>query len=130
VIHSLTPLLNVADCARSAAFYVDLLGFEILDRFDEDGVLHWAWLSSGDAQLMINAQSASDPAARAARPDYRDVVLYFQADDAGALHAALRREGVEVTDLTEEMYGVVEFRLRDPDGYELAFTTPVETDEP
>jgi catechol 2,3-dioxygenase-like lactoylglutathione lyase family enzyme len=40
----ITPLLEVYDMRRSVAFYCDILGFEIQQKWEPDGHLHWAML--------------------------------------------------------------------------------------
>jgi catechol 2,3-dioxygenase-like lactoylglutathione lyase family enzyme len=48
---SLIPELSVTDFARSLAFYVSILEFDILYQRPEEG---FAMLTLGDAQLMID----------------------------------------------------------------------------
>ncbi len=120
-LHSLTPLLNVEDAPRAIAFYRDLLGFEVEIAWPEEGPSEWAMLVRGPMRLMLNAPDVgSDSRARHARPSYADALLYFHTDDVAAVHARLSAAGVAVAPITEQMYGR-ELRLRDPDGYELAF---------
>ena len=56
----LVPMTFVTDLERSIAFYGQL-GFEVGNMFTQEGATKptWAWLSSGDAQLML--ATASDP---------------------------------------------------------------------
>ena len=118
----LTPLLNVIDGNRSARFYCDNLGFRIDNQFETDGKLLWAQLSCGPVRIMINA--SSQRRARVARDHaetYDDIVLYFMVDDARALRQTLIEGGCDPGPVTREAYGLDEFTLRDPDGYELAF---------
>jgi uncharacterized glyoxalase superfamily protein PhnB len=122
---TLTPLLNVTDAARSVRFYCQELGFEIDNRFDCDGKLVWAHLSRGPIQLMINA--SGERVARGTRPEaktYDDVVLYFSVSDAHSLQQELRAKGCAPGPVERQDYGLDEFTLRDPDGYELGFGSP------
>jgi len=50
---SMFPSLTASDLTRSLHFYVDGLGFEIVDRSEVDGVLHFAMLKAGSAMLGI-----------------------------------------------------------------------------
>jgi uncharacterized glyoxalase superfamily protein PhnB len=123
---SLTPLLNVDDAARSVRFYCDKLGFEVSNRFESNGKLVWAHISRGPIQMMINASSergARGP--RAGATSYDDVVLYFSVEDVHSLHRDLSAKGCTPDPIERQDYGLDEFTLRDPDGYELGFGSPV-----
>ena len=116
---TLTPLLNVADVAQSVAFYRDL-GFEVTGRFEDAGELVWVSLAAGEARLMLNRKDRITSEQRLARPHYGDLVLYLDVPSAHQMHAELSARGVTVGPVERQAYGVDEFCLRDPDGYELA----------
>ena len=121
----LVPLLNVADVARSLAFYIGHLGFTESNRYEDDGTPIWAALDYGDSSLMLNRPDHTLCDGRAARPSYGDVVLYMMVEDAAALHESLRAAGLAPGPLTREDYGMLEFLVRDPDGYEIAVGAPL-----
>lgn len=123
-IDGLTPLLNVEDVSQSAAFYRDVLGFEIESSFENDARLLWVRISRGPVALMLN-EHGEESTARRSGSRYRNAVLYFAVEDTAELHAKLSSKGFEPGELHDEEYGVREFGLRDPDGYELAFTSPL-----
>ncbi len=125
-LNALAPLLNVEDAERSIRFYVEALQFEIVRQADFDGSVGWAALRHGDITLMINRSGRSDSAARQERPSYGETVFYFYVDSAPDLHRRLKDSGIEVGDVSIEDYGLAEFRLRDPDGYELAFGSEID----
>jgi catechol 2,3-dioxygenase-like lactoylglutathione lyase family enzyme len=116
-------LLNVADIDASLGFWRDLIGFEVVDRFDHEGQTVFASLRSGDVQLMLNARGG-DPAPRRTRPHYTEAVIYLGVESVHDLVAALRARGQDAHDPEPQEYGVDEITLRDPDGYEIAFTSP------
>lgn len=117
----LRPLLNVADTERALGFYGDVLGFEVLDRHPEHGRPVWAALKAGPVQIMLNQPDHAVRVGRVADASYSDVVLYFAVDDARSLHRRLEQLGIPTSPVEHMDYGVWEFTLRDPDGYELAF---------
>ena len=125
-IRTLVPLLNVEDVSRSLSFYRDGLGFEIVAQHDDDDTPIWARLSAGDTEIMLNRPDHANSGGRATRPSYGDVVLYLMVDDAASLHRALGEKGLTVGPLERQAYGVDEFQMRDPDGYEIAIGSPVE----
>lgn len=127
---SLVPLLNVRDVPRSVEFYTNILGFTVLSRSETDGRLTWARLGSGSVELMLNASESTSadeagPARRAAAGSFSDVVLYFEVSDVNALHARLKGFGVTASIPFDTQNGR-EMRVRDFDGYEIAFTSPLE----
>lgn len=119
-ITEMTPLLNVEDADRSIAFYRDTLGFEVVQTFEAEGATVWALLTSGDTKLMINQPDHADSKTRRKAASYGDVVLYCTVESARDRHADLAARGVTMGDVTTEAYGMEEFLLRDPDGYEIA----------
>jgi uncharacterized glyoxalase superfamily protein PhnB len=120
----ITPLLNVEDVERSASFYRDVLGLEIVNSWKDDGRTRWARLARDGLSLMLN-EHGEDSSARRVRPGHRDVVLYVMVDSADSLHQKLVASGHSPGDVHEESYGVRQFACRDPDGYELAITSPI-----
>jgi catechol 2,3-dioxygenase-like lactoylglutathione lyase family enzyme len=122
-IQSCRPLLNVADIDASLAFWRGLIGFEVTQLFAPEGKPMFANLKSGEVQLMLNARGG-DAGARQARPHYTEAVIYLGVDDVHALVRRLRAEGFDAPDPERQIYGVDEICVRDPDGYEIAFTSP------
>ena len=122
-ITSCTPLLNVADVEASLGFWRDLIGLAVTYRHEPDGKLMFASLQSGEARLMLNGRGG-DPAARRARPHYTEAVFNFAVDSVHALVGELRAKGFAAPDPVAEEYGLDEIVIRDPDGYEIAFTSP------
>lgn len=119
-------LLNVADVEASAMWY-GRLGFEIEQKFEaEDGELQWCQIRSGGAVLMLNRQEKISADERRKRPDYGDAVFYITVPDAAVTRQMLLASGIEAPAPETQMYGVLEFRLRDLDGYEIAVGSRVE----
>ena len=107
------PILNVRDVTRSVAFYARL-GFES----------HGAWgdppefciIQRGDVTIGL------DRSEREALPHNQWWECYLYVDDAEALMAEFRAEGIETTDMHRpEDYGCIDFDVTDPDGHRIAF---------
>ena len=114
----LTPMAFVADVARSILFYQQL-GFSVRNTVAPEGEPEpsWAWLTSGDAHLMI--ARASEPVV----PEQQAVLFYLYVDDDVRAHAALSAAGQAVGPITTPFYAPKgEFRVSDPDGYVLMLT--------
>lgn len=105
----LIPMLPVESMPRSVAFY-EKLGFSVENRNDGWG---WAMLQFGECRLMV------DQSINLHRGIPRLGVIYLYPDDIEGYHRSLRDNGLSVPDLDETFYGMVEFRLDDPDGNRL-----------
>lgn len=104
-----TPLLHVADIARSLRFY-ELLGFELIDTEGEP--LNWARMHcEGGAMMFVRAEEPLNPAAQS-------VLFYMYTPDLAALREQLLAAGVRVPPISRPPYMPSgEICLRDPDGY-------------
>jgi catechol 2,3-dioxygenase-like lactoylglutathione lyase family enzyme len=104
--------LRVADCARSAAFYSGMLGFQEIRRFGEDGGVRSVWLRAGEAILML------ETALRGAGADAGSGhVLVFAVDALPAWEERLVADGIAIDDRT-----AYTLYLRDPDGHRVGLT--------
>jgi uncharacterized glyoxalase superfamily protein PhnB len=121
----MVPLINVEDASRSIRFYTETLPFRVIHQAEADGTVIWALLACDSIRLMINQPDGASSAERRSHGTYRDAVLYFHVSDAREVHAALSAAGHAVSAVEIEAYGMEEFTLRDPDGYELAIGSPL-----
>jgi catechol 2,3-dioxygenase-like lactoylglutathione lyase family enzyme len=118
VARALVPYVHVADVRRSIDFYARF-GFAVANSFTPEKGTDpaWAWLTSGDANLMVT---------RASRPvdsTKQGVLFYAYCADVPAMHAALAAAGIPVGEIRTEFYAPHgEFRIEDPDGYVVMMT--------
>ena len=115
---ALVPMVFVADVERSIEFYRHL-GFEVGNTFAAGDATKptWAWLQSGEAQLMLAA--ASHPVVA----EQQRVLFYIYTDDVAAARASLIEAGIGPGEITAPFYAPRgEFRLVDPDGYVVMVT--------
>ena len=123
----LVPELIVSDIARSRAFYIDVLGFEVLWERPEEG---FAYLGREGAELMLD--ELTDRSAERGfligqlePPFGRGINLQIRVSNVEALQAATVRSGAHITlPLEEKWYragekylGNRQFIVADPDGY-------------
>lgn len=114
-IAALTPLLHVQDVTRSIGFYA-ALGFTVRSSVADAGGATpiWAWLTSGDAQLMVAKATAPVVA------DQQAALLYLYCPDVDVFRAELLGKGLMARPVARPFYAPRgEFRLEDPDGYVL-----------
>jgi predicted enzyme related to lactoylglutathione lyase len=117
-LKALTPMVHVADVSRSIKFY-EQLGFELGNTFTPDGSKEatWAWLVSGGAQIMVT--KAGEPVDARAQA----VIFYLYCADVEAMHSHLKALGHDVREIATPFYAPRgEFRVKDPDGYDIMIT--------
>lgn len=140
---SLVPELDVSDLDSSLAFYVGLIGFEVVFQRTHE---RFAYLALSHAELML--RDAAGPGRRfrtapLAPPFGRGVNLQIAVPDVDHIHRAVIEAGLRpVVDLEERWYDVDvvtpagnwnrvgpmqtghrQFVAEDPDGYLLRLVT-------
>jgi catechol 2,3-dioxygenase-like lactoylglutathione lyase family enzyme len=115
-------VLLVDDVARSTDYYRDALGFET-SRW-ETNPEHYGYASRDGCYLHFARFEGARP-----RPNHIEVPpdmfdAYFWVDDVDALHEELTGRGADLLHgPVDQPYGLRDLRVRDPDGYVLAFGT-------
>lgn len=105
----LVPMQPVRSMPDSVAFY-EKLGFVVEARNDAWG---WARLRCGGCELMLDRSiNLHDGIPRIS-------VLYLYPEDVVEFHRQARANGLEIPDLDGTFYGMLEFRIDDPDGNRL-----------
>ncbi|MGK2855631.1 MAG: VOC family protein [Thermoanaerobaculia bacterium] len=106
-----TPLLQVADVARSLRFY-RTLGFEIVDVEGDGDSPGWARVHcEGGAIMFLLAEEPVDPAKQS-------VLFALYTPDLPALRARLLADGLAPSPIRHPDYMPSgELQINDPDGY-------------
>lgn len=116
--------LFVSDLEKSKDFYTRVLDFEI-ERQEPNG---YTAMSSGRAQLALNVRSGrhGDHPIRAEvneRPG-RGVEIVLEVDDVNASCARVQAAGWPLSAaLKKQSWGLTDFRVADPDGYNLRISS-------
>jgi len=118
-ITGFSPMLKVPDLSATIKFYTETLGFTVQNQMkDDDGKASWCALKWGNAQVLFySAESFDQPPG----PPSMTVVLYFNPADVRALWEHLKDRADVAWQLEEMPYGMLEFALRDCNGYILSF---------
>jgi catechol 2,3-dioxygenase-like lactoylglutathione lyase family enzyme len=97
--------IGVADTARSILFYRDVLGFEVREQA---GIVEAVY---GPARIQLGRREPRGSA-----------ILFFQAGDVDAMHAAIRARGGAPSEPEKVNWIKMRmFEIRDPDGHTLWF---------
>jgi catechol 2,3-dioxygenase-like lactoylglutathione lyase family enzyme len=118
----LLPLLNVRSCKASLDFYTRL-DLETVSTWEDASGVRFTQLRQGDVEILIN--EPGEPQAPRTGEPYGGLIVFFRVASVHALYAELRGKGPEPREPTSEAYGQDEMHLRDPDGYWLAFSSPL-----
>ena len=110
IITPVSQQLTVSDIERGVRFYRDVLGFEVRNALDDR-----AEVVRGPARIELAVVTGTDSGHR---------VLFFETDDAAAMHSALAAAGAEPSALADVNWIKMRmFEVRDPDGHVLWFGT-------
>jgi catechol 2,3-dioxygenase-like lactoylglutathione lyase family enzyme len=122
----LIPEFSVSDFRKSLHFYTDVLGFKIQYERNED---QFAFLCLGECQIMIEAQNENWKIAELEHPYGRGINFQIEIKDIEDLYSKIIGQGYPIHfgieekwyRVNEEMLGVKQFLILDPDGYLLRF---------
>ena len=126
MLESFTVLLNVEDVSAAIAFYGELFGFEVIQKFEENNSIRWASLSKDQTQLMLNEHGERSNDRRRLSDSHLDVVLYIGVTDLDEIWWRVDQKGYSPSQIEIEDYVLRQFGFRDLDGYEIAVTGPLE----
>lgn len=117
------PVLVVSDMTASIAYWRDALGFAVIGTFKDPPVM--AFVGRGGVEFMLQGDGANSVPGtnRNHMPGIWDAHVWV--DDADALHAEMKARGAKVSDPCDTFYGNREFEAVDPDGYVVAFGSPL-----
>jgi len=113
MITTMAYVLAVPDLEKSAAFYRDVLGFEIHEMGDPG----WRFFIKDQCRIMAGHCPDAMPAAELGDHSY---FAYLTVDGIDVLHARVTANDVElIKPLQDEPWGMREFGLRTVDGHRI-----------
>ena len=119
--NSLSASLTVKDLTTSLAWYRDVLGFEVSQRYERGGTLRAVSLSAGSARVLL---SQDDGAKGADRAKGDGISLMLTTDEnIDEIASRIKARGASLDTEPTDAFGRRAFRLRDPDGFRLAISS-------
>lgn len=120
-LRSVTPSLTASDLEASLGFYRDVLGFVVVETYEEGDTFRGAKLKAGSVHLYLGQDDFAKGRDRLKGAGIR---LWCEtAQDLDELAANIRQRGGELAEpITERSWGR-DFAVVDPDGFKLSFTT-------
>ncbi len=116
------PSLTVDDVTKSVAFFA-ALGFEVEDRWEQDGVLLGVMLKAGQARIGLSQDDGKKGRDRIKGVGVR---LYLEADDdIDAVAARATAAGVALLKAPHDTeWGTRAFEVTEPSGFLLTIASP------
>lgn len=119
---SLTPSLTVKDLERSLAWYQDVLGFHIADRWEEGGKVVGAEVRAGSVSFILNQDDFAKGRDRKFGEGFR--IYGNTRQDVDRVAADIKvRGGVLAQEPHDRPWGTRDFNVVDPDGYRIQITS-------
>ena len=123
------PFFGVSSIEESVRYYVNGLGFQMTNKWIDEGKLRWCWLQVGGAALMLQEFWREGP--HQGRPEGKlgqGVSVCFICEDALAIYREVTSRGINASKpfVGNAMWVT---SLSDPDGYRIDFESPTDAPE-
>lgn len=118
---ALAASLTVKDLAKSLAWYRDVVGFSVAREFAREGTLRAASLQAGQVRILLTQDDGAKGLDRAKGVGFSLQLTTRQ--DIDAIAARVRAAGTTLETEPADAFGARVFRVRDPDGFLLVFSS-------
>lgn len=123
-LRACSPGYTVNDIAKSVAWYRDVLGCVVVDRWERDGKLMGVTVRAGAADFYLTQDDWRKGRDRAKGEGFR--IYCTTSQSVEALAAAIKeRGGVLLHEPQTEPWGERDFALADPDGFKITISQAV-----
>jgi catechol 2,3-dioxygenase-like lactoylglutathione lyase family enzyme len=124
-LRTAAPSLTVDDLEKSLAFYQDVLGFHVKERWVHEGKLAGVELVAGVVSFFIGQDDWKKGKNRAKGEGFR--VYCTTAQDIDALAAQIKARGGQLLEEPKtQAWGARDFAVADPDGFKITFSSGME----
>ncbi|HEX6426176.1 MAG TPA: VOC family protein [Niastella sp.] len=124
-IKQAVPFLWTTNMEASLRFYVDGLGFTMVEKWMPEGKIEWCWLKLGEAAIMLQEYQEG------LKPDGilgLGVSICFICADALAYYREVTARKITASEpFVGNNFWI--FEVADPDGYRLNFESPTDVPE-
>jgi catechol 2,3-dioxygenase-like lactoylglutathione lyase family enzyme len=111
-------LLQVNDVERSRDFYTKKLGFKVLYDFSPK---YLAVITPNQLEIGLHPFRGGS---RRTGTRNRTAGIEFEVDNVDVWYRTLRKRGIKFSQKPKDFWGEREARFPDPDGYQLAISSP------
>jgi catechol 2,3-dioxygenase-like lactoylglutathione lyase family enzyme len=117
-LRSMSPSFTVNDLPRSIAWYRDMLGFTVGERWEENGQLRGLQMKAGSCDLMLGQDDFAKGRDRRKGEGFR--LWISTAQDIDAIAARIKAQGGALDYEPRRMpWGEYAFAITDPDGFKI-----------
>lgn len=120
-LRSASPSITVNDLEKSLAFYRDVLGFHVKDRWMHDGKLAGVELVAGVVSFFVGQDDWKKGKDRVKGVGFRIFCTTVQNIDALAT-LIKARGGTLLEEPKDQSWGTRDFAVADPDGFKITFS--------
>jgi len=128
------PFFRVTNMEASLRFYIEGLGFHMTrwwipeqpGEYEPEGRIRWCRLELGEAAIMLQEFM---PGRRPSETLGAGKSVSFTCGDALALHREFKSRGIQPRNRPSVENGLWVVHVRDPDGYDLDFSSPTDAPE-
>ena len=123
------PFFAVSNIERSVRYYVEGLGFEMTNKWNDEGKLRWCWLQNGGAAIMLQEFRTEGHDSWVPKGKLGEgVSICFICTDALAIYRQVKSRGIEAS-RPFVGNGMWVTSLSDPDGYRIDFESYTDVPE-
>lgn len=119
---ALTAALTVNDVEKSLAWYRDVVGFTVDQRYERDGALTSVSLKAGDVRIILSQDDGAKGRDRVKGEGFSLRITTVQSLDQLA-ERIKSKGGTLESEPANAPWGGRLFRLRDPDGFKLVIAS-------
>lgn len=118
---SVAPGFTANDAAKSIAWYCDVLGFKVIERWEHEGQFLGAQIGSGDVLMNIGQDDWKMGRDRAKGQGTRMYIM--TGPDIDKLADSIKAKGGTLDHEPKDDWGMRAFSVTDPDGFKITFMT-------
>jgi len=123
-LRSAGPSFTVNDIDRSLAFYRDVLGFAVKDRWEQGGVLHGVELVAGNVTFWLGQDDWKKGRDRVKGQGFR--IYCGTTQDVDTLARQIEERGGTLAEgPRDQPWGGRDFAVVDPDGFKITIASEV-----
>ena len=123
-LKSLTPNLMVKNVNETLDFYINVLGFKLLDTVPEEGTFDWGFVQKDSVLIMFQKDNSLHEEYPALKR-YQEggaLTLYIKVDGLQEFYGQIKDKAHLIKPMNKTFYGANEFAIQDLNGFILTFS--------
>ena len=118
------PIYTATDLNKTLTWYRDVMGCQVGQTFEDEGVLVGAAVQFGDVGIWLSQDDFAKGKDRPKGDGFR--IILETMDDIDELADGIRERGGEfLMEPQDQPWGVRIFAVADPDGFKISISTPM-----